>query len=52
MPAKSSILAHAVLHTVTLLGALGVVPLVHGAHQITGDAADALKANTVAELSF
>ena len=31
------------LHAVALLGGLGIVPAVHGAHQIAGDAADALK---------
>ena len=50
IPLKSSIAVHTVLHTVTLLSPLGIVPLVHGANQITGNAADSLKANTLAQL--
>ena len=47
MPLKSSIAVHTVLHTVTLLGALCVIPLVHSANQVAGDAADALKADAL-----
>ena len=39
---------HAVLHAVVLLGALGVVEAVQRAHEVTGDAADALKAHALA----
>ena len=31
------------LDAILFLGGLGIVPAIHGAHQITGDAADALK---------
>ena len=37
------------LDAVALLGTLGVVPLVHGTNQITGDAADALETDTLAQ---
>ena len=50
MPLKLSIAVHAVLDTVTLLGPLCVIPLVHGAHQISGDPADPLKTDTLAQL--
>ena len=36
-----------VLHTVVLLGTLGVVEAVQGAHQVAGDAADALEGHAV-----
>ena len=39
---------HAVLHTVVLFGTLGVVEAVQSAHKVAGDAADALKAQTLA----
>lgn len=39
---------HAVLHTVVLFGTLGVVEAVQSAHKVAGDAADALKAHTLA----
>ena len=38
------------LDTVTLLGPLGIIPLVHGTYQVTGDPADALKTDTLAQL--
>ena len=39
--------SHAVLHAVPFLGPLGVVEAVQRAHQIAGDAADALKGHVV-----
>lgn len=37
---------------VTLLSSLGIVPLVHGANQIAGDTANALKANAFAHFNM
>ena len=50
MPLKSSMGLQAVLDPVPLLGPLGVVPLVQGAHQVAGATADPLKANALAQL--
>ena len=40
-----------VLHAVALLGALSVVEAIQGAHQVAGDAADALEAAVAVGLS-
>ena len=46
------LLRQAVLDAVALLGLFRVVPLVHGADKIAGDAADALKAYALAQLAL
>ena len=50
IPLRLSIAVQTVLDPVALLSPLGVIPFVHGAHQITGDPADPLKTDTLAQL--
>ena len=50
IPLRLSMLTQAVLDPVPLLGPLGVVPLVHSADKIAGDAPNTLKANALAQL--
>ena len=43
-------LLHLMLHAVAFFGALGIVEAVEGAHEVTGDAADALERLAVLRL--